>query len=56
MRRKTAGNKVLRKAELNGFDWAFIQCSTSVPRLSFNVDIPNVYNTLTIAAHFKDTT
>jgi len=56
MRRKSAGNKVLRKAELNGFDWAFMQGSTSVPRLSFNVNISTICNTLTITAYFKDIT
>ncbi len=34
-RSKPATNKVLPKAGLNGFDWAFVQGSTFVLRLNF---------------------
>src|SRR5690606_21851448 len=38
--RTPAGNKVLPKAGLNGFDWTFVQGSTLVILLNFCVKIP----------------
>ncbi len=35
LKTKTSANKVLPKAELNGFDWTFLQGSTFVLRLNF---------------------
>jgi hypothetical protein len=38
----TAGNKVLPKAGLNGFDWTFVQGSTFVLRLNFCAKNPRL--------------
>ena len=40
--RPPAGNKVLPKAGLNGFDWAFVQGSTFVLRLCFCAKTPRL--------------
>jgi len=39
---KTAANKVLPKAGLNGFDWAFVQGSTFVLRLNLSAKNPRL--------------
>ena len=41
-RNKTPHNKVLPKAGLNGFDWAFMQGSTFVLRLNFCAKNPRL--------------
>jgi hypothetical protein len=45
---KTAANKVLPKAGLNGFDWTFVQGSTFILRLNFCAKIPAFGNTLSV--------
>ena len=40
--KKTAYNKVLPKAGLNGFDWTFVQGSTFVLRLKFCAKNPRL--------------
>jgi len=40
--RRASGNKVLPKAGLNGFDWAFVQGSTFVLRLNFCAKNPRL--------------
>jgi len=40
--KKTAANKVLPKAGLNGFGWAFVQGSTFVLRLNFCAKKPRL--------------
>ena len=52
---KTAGNKVLPKAGLNGFDWAFVQGSTFVLRLNFCAENPAFGNTQTVSGQAKKT-
>jgi len=42
LNKKTATNKVLPKAGLNGFDWTFVQGSTFVLRLSFSAKNPRL--------------
>jgi hypothetical protein len=49
-KRRTA-NKVLPKAGLNGFDWAFVQGSTFVLRLNFSAKNPAFGNTQTVMRH-----
>ena len=39
---RAAGNKVLPKAGLNGFDWAFVQSSTFVFLLNFSAKFPRL--------------
>jgi len=39
---KTAGNKVLPKAGLNGFDWTFVQGSIFVLRFNFCAKNPHI--------------
>lgn len=39
---KTAANKVLPKAGLNGFDWTFVQGSTAVILLNFGAKSPRL--------------
>ncbi len=41
-RNRAAGNKVLPKAGLNGFDWAFVQGSTFVLQLNFCTKNPRL--------------
>jgi len=41
-REKTTANKVLPKAGLNGFDWAFVQGSTLILRLNFCAKNPRL--------------
>ena len=50
-----AANKVLPKAGLNGFDWAFVQGSTFVLRLNFSDKIPAFGNTQTVGGNVKKT-
>ncbi len=42
MRKQRTANKVLPKAGLNGFDWAFVQGSTFVLRLNFSAKYPRL--------------
>jgi len=46
--KRAAGNKVLPKAGLNSFDWAFVQGSTAVIRLNFCAKNPAFGNTQTV--------
>jgi len=40
--RRAAGNTVLPKAGLNGFDWVFVQGSTFVLRVNFSAKNPRL--------------
>jgi len=51
MKRTPAGNMVLPKAGLNGFDWAFVQGSTAVILLNFSAKIPAFGNTRTVTGN-----
>jgi hypothetical protein len=42
MNKSTTANKVLPKAGLNGFDWAFVQGSTAVTLLNFCAKNPRL--------------
>ena len=50
-----AHNKVLPKAGLNGFDWAFVQGSTFVLRLNFSAKNPAFGNTQNVSTNCKTT-
>jgi len=50
--KRAAGNKVLPKAGLNSFDWAFVQGSTAVIRLNFCAKNPAFGNTQTVGCKF----
>ena len=53
----TVANKVLPKAGLNGFDWAYVQGSTFVLRLNFSAKMPCLRQAAkTLPASVKDDT
>jgi len=55
MFKNPAGNKVLPKAVLNGFDWTFVQGSTFVLRLNFSAKNPAFGNTQNVSGQLKTT-
>ncbi len=51
--RKPTANKVLPKAGVNGFDWAFVQSSTAVILLNFCAKTPlHFAKPQTVMCHF----
>jgi hypothetical protein len=51
MVKQRTANKVLPKAGLNGFDWAFVQGSIFVSRLNFMLKNPAFGNTQTVSGN-----